>query len=228
MRRISLAMASVVVMITLAGCTTSEVSDPSSSQSVHTVKSAEPTMAEKLDELSMKSFSIPGDKLREEDADSVAAFGKAFVNLYTGALAEQQKVKFDRYITNSNLLAFVSKMLELEQKQETRGGIGVNFGFENVFKEAQFKLLDETHASLALQFSYEGSGMTCKLLVEARDKSLHLVDVYFGNKDGVDTQVTGHPAVRKVDNPKLWEDEEWVNGVMKKLDNYESAKKQDK
>ncbi|MNW45646.1 hypothetical protein D3C74_229170 [compost metagenome] len=42
--------------------------------------------------------------------------------------------------------------------------------------------------------------------------------MYFGNKDGVYTMATGHPSVRKLDNPKLWDDQEWVDGVMERLE----------
>lgn len=64
--------------------------------------------------------------------------------------------------------------------------------------------------------------MSCKLLIQSVNKSLTIADVYFGNKDGVDTLATGHPAGRKLDNPKLWDDKEWVDGVMEKLRKYET------
>lgn len=60
--------------------------------------------------------------------------------------------------------------------------------------------------------------MTCRMLITSENKSLKLVDLYFGNKDGVDTFATGHSAVRKVDNPDLWNDEEWVRDVFDKLE----------
>jgi hypothetical protein len=43
--------------------------------------------------------------------------------------------------------------------------------------------------------------MNCQILVQSINKSLKIVDLYFGNKDGVDTLVTGHPSQRKLDNP---------------------------
>ncbi|MNF02616.1 hypothetical protein D3C80_2017910 [compost metagenome] len=69
-----------------------------------------------------------------------------------------------------------------------------------------------------LTFTNQGSGMSCKLLVQSVNKSLKIVDLYFGNKDGVDTIATGHPSERKLDNPKLWDDQKWVDGVMEKLE----------
>lgn len=230
MRIIPLGIA-IMMFIVLAGCTQKETAPAVSSNSIEPHVSmgvsAEPTAtstAKQLADLANQSYAIPNDQLTEEDYDSVVAFGKAFVNLYTGAVAEQQKVSFENYISNTNLLAFVNKMLELEQKQELRGGFGFNFGFDNAFKEAKFKILDDTLSSLSLHFAYQGSGMNCKMLVQAKNKSLSIVDVYFGNKDGVDTLATGHPAVRKLDNPKRWDDVDWVAGVWDKLDNYESAK----
>ncbi len=144
-------------------------------------------------------------------------FGKVFVNLYTGVVAEQEKVSFENYISNENLLEFVNKMLELEQKKELKGGIGVIFGLENEFKGVEFKNLNENLCHLSLYFSNQGAGMSCKMLIQSEKKSLKIVDLYFGNRDGVDTIVTGHHKVRKLDNPKLWDDQEWIDGVLKSL-----------
>jgi len=72
-----------------------------------------------------------------------------------------------------------------------------------------------------LPFEFEGSGMNSKMLITSENKSLKLVDFYFGNKDGVDTFATGHPAERKVNDPALWESEEWVNDISNKLKEFE-------
>ncbi|MNW45641.1 hypothetical protein D3C74_229110 [compost metagenome] len=65
--------------------------------------------------------------------------------------------------------------------------------------------------------------MNCKLLVQSVDKTLKIVELYFGNKDGVDTIASGHPSERKLDNPNFWVDQEWVDGVMEKLEQYRNA-----
>jgi hypothetical protein len=171
----------------------------------------------------IESLSIKEDQISEDDYDSIVTFGKAFVNLYTGAVTEQETVSFENYISNANLLKFTDKMLELTQKQELNGASSVNFGLDNEFKEGEFKKLDKNLYYLSLPFSNEGSGMTCKLLVQSSNKSLKIVDLYFGYKDGVDTFTTGHPAERKVDNPQIWDDQEWVDGVFEKLELYESV-----
>ncbi|WHY17494.1 hypothetical protein QNH28_18555 [Paenibacillus sp. G2S3] len=160
--------------------------------------------------------------LSELANDSLVTFGKSFVNLYTGAVAEQETVSFESYISNANLLKFTDKMLELTQKQELNGANSVNFGLDNEFKEEELKELDENLYYLSLPFSNEGSGMTCKLLVQSSNKSLEIVDFYFGYKDGVDTFTTGHPAERKIDNPQIWDDQEWVDDVFEKLEQYET------
>lgn len=172
--------------------------------------------------MASQKFTINGNQISEDDDEIILNFGKAFVNLYTGAVAEQQTVSFENYISNENLLKFTNKMLELEQKQELRGGIGVIFGLENEFKDAELKKIDENLYYLDLTFSNQGSGMSCKLLIQSENKSLKIVDLYFENKDGVDTIVTGHPVVRKLDNPELWNDQEWVDSVFEKLEEYES------
>jgi hypothetical protein len=74
---------------------------------------------------------------------------------------------------------------------------------------------------LELQFEFEGSGMGCKMLITAEKKSLKLVDLYFGSKDGVDTFATGHPAEREINDPSLWKNEEWIKVVFDKLEDFE-------
>ncbi|MNO44595.1 hypothetical protein D3C76_348420 [compost metagenome] len=178
--------------------------------------------AASLSELANQKFYMKEDQIQEEEYDSIVTFGKAFVNLYTRAVAKQETVSFENYISNTNLLKFTDKMLELEQKQQLKGASSVKFRLDNEFKEDEYKKLDENLYYLSLPFVNEGSGMTSKLLVQSANQSLEIVDLYFGYKDGVDTLATGHPAVRKLDNPKLWDDQEWVEGVFGKLEKYES------
>lgn len=182
----------------------------------------EKSAAEILSDLANQEFSIKEDQISDDDYETIVIFGKAFVNLYTGAVAEQETVSFENYISNKNLLKFTNKMLELTQKQELHGRNVVNYGLENEFKKAECKKLDENLCYLKIPFQFQGSGMSCELLVQSENKSLKIVDLYFGNKDGVDTIATGHSANRKVDNPKLWDDEEWVLSVFEKLQKYES------
>lgn len=177
--------------------------------------------AEILSELANQRFVIKGNEISNDDQEIVVAFGKAFVNLYTGSVAEQRAASFENYISNVNLHKFANKMLELEQRKESKGGIGVIFGLENEFKEAEFNKLDENLYYVSLPFSNKGSGMNLKMLVQAENKELKIVDFFFGNKDGVDTIVTGHPAVRGLRDPKLWDDHLWVDGVFEKLEKYE-------
>ena len=42
--------------------------------------------------------------------------------------------------------------------------------------------------------------MSCKLLIQFENKLLKIIDLYFGigNRDGVDTIVTGHPSVGEI------------------------------
>jgi len=178
----------------------------------------EKSAAEILRDLANMQFSIKGDQISDDDQETVVTFGKAFVNLYTGAIAEQKAVTFRNYISNENLLKYTNKMLELEQRKELKGEFSVIFGLENEFMEAEFKKLDQNLYYVSLPFSNQGSGMNFKMLVQTENKALKLVDLYFGNKDGVDTIVTGHPADRKLRDPKLWDDQEWVNGVFEKLE----------
>ncbi|CCQ96939.1 conserved hypothetical protein [[Clostridium] ultunense Esp] len=174
-----------------------------------------------LNELANQEFIIQGENLDYNNDQTIIDFGKAFVNLYNGAVAEQEKVSFKKYIANKNLLKFIDKVLELTQRQELQGGHGINYGLINEFKQANLQYIEDNLYYLELPFEFEGSGMSCKMLITAENKSLKIVDFYFGNKDGVDTYATGHPAERDVNNPKLWENKEWVKGVFDKLKVFE-------
>lgn len=178
--------------------------------------------ADIISDLANREFSINEDRIMEEDHETIVAFGKAFVSLYTGAVSEQKSVSFENYISNTNLNEFTVKMLELEQRRELKGGIGVIFGLNNEFQATELKKLDENLYYLKLPFFNRGSGMSCELLVHAEDKLLRIVDLYFRNKDGVDTIATGHPVDRKLGDPTLWDDPQWIDAVSRKLEQYES------
>lgn len=219
----------LIMAISLAGCTAQESSSATNSTPAHSPNGtgseadvSAPTQV-KTSDTPVPTYTLANDKLGEEDEAVVADFGKAFVNHFTGAVADQQTVSFADYISNDNLLAFVNKMLTLEQKQAAKGASSVNFAKDNTFNEALFAKMDDQHASLHLKFSNQGSGMNCKLLIRAEQKSLQIVDVYFGNKDGVDTLATGHPVVRKLDNPYLWDDAQWVAEVSANLERQETG-----
>lgn len=171
--------------------------------------------------LENKEFITQGETLYNEDEKTIIKFGKAFVDLFNGAVAEQERVSFEKYIENKNLLKFANKTLELTQEQELQGGHGVIYGLENEFKEANLQQIDDNLYYLELPYEFEGSGMSCKMLITTVNTSFKLVDFYFGGKDGVDTYATGHPAEREIKDPKLWENDEWVNGVFNRLAEFE-------
>jgi hypothetical protein len=80
--------------------------------------------------------------------------------------------------------------------------------------------LNELYANVK-SVPFEGSGMSCKMLITTKNKSLKLVDLYFGSKGGVNTFATGHHAEREINDPNLWENREWVKGVFDKLEDFE-------
>ncbi len=213
----------VLIFAVLIGCSQKENHSIGefSSNIEASVETPEKMEAELLSDLANQEFSIKGDQISKDDYSSMEDFGKSFVNLYTGAVANQERVSFNNYISNEKLLQFTNKMLELEQQKVLKGGFSVIFGLNNEFEEVELKRLDSNLYRLDLSFVNQGSGMSCKLLVQPVKKSLKIVDLYFGNKDGVDTLATGHPAERRLDKPGLWDDKAWVDGVMERLDKYE-------
>lgn len=174
-----------------------------------------------LNQLANQDFSIEGENFYNADDETIVEFGKAFINLFNGAVADQKKVSFEKYISKKNLLKFTDKMLELTQKQDLLGGNTINYGLKNEFNQAKLQHMEDNLCYLELQFEFEGSGMGCKMLITTENKSLKLADFYFGSKDGVDTFATGHPAEREINDSNLWENEEWVKGVFNKLEDFD-------
>lgn len=121
------------------------------------------------------------------------------------------------------MLRFTDEMLELTQKQELQGGHGINYGLSNEFKQAKLQYKGDNLCYLELPFQFEGSGMNSKMLITIENGSLELVDFYFGSKDGVDTLATGHHADRNINDPNLWENEEWINNVFDRLKEIEDG-----
>lgn len=178
---------------------------------------------DKLHQLEKQVFLIEEENLSNAAEESLLEFGQAFVNLFNGAIAEQEEISFAAYISNPNLLAFAQKMLALSQKQFLQGGSGLIYGLDNTFLEHYLQKLEENLYALALSFQFEGSGQHCDLLISTENGSLKLLDFYFGSKDGADTFATGHMAERERNNPHLWEDENWVQGVWEKLAEFEAG-----
>lgn len=176
-----------------------------------------------LSKLASQEFFIQGEKLGEDDDEIIIEFGKSFVNLYNGAVGKRKMVSFENYITNQNLKEFTDKTVELTQKQGSQGGLAVVYGLDNKFNRIELKHIGENLSYLELQHEFSGSGMMSRMLITSEDKSLKLIDLYFGNKDGADTYATGHHVSREINDPNLWEDEEWVEDVFHKLLEFEEA-----
>lgn len=174
-----------------------------------------------LIQLANLDFSIQGENLSNAYNETIIEFGKSFVNLYNGAVEKREKVSFEKYISNKNLRKFTDEMLRLTQIQGLQVGHSIIYGLENEFKEAKLQHTDYNLCYLELPYEFKGSGMACKMLITIENKSLKLVDLYFGSKDGVDTFATGHHAVREINDPNLWEDEDWVKDVFDKLEELE-------
>jgi len=172
--------------------------------------------------LQIRNFPIKEVASNNSKNKVVIDFGKSFVNLFTGAVEKQEKVSFDKYISNKNLQRFTDRMLELTQIQDVKGNNNINYGLENEFG---IPILREHPKDglwyLELPFEFEGSGMTAKMLIVDENKVLKLADIYFGTKDGVDTFATGHETDRDVKDPSIWEDEDWVRDVFDRLDKFE-------
>lgn len=223
LKKAILAVFMIFLIMILVACNqthdTNDIALSSETQSDSSENSkGEQSIEDLLNKLANQDFFTQGENLRNIDDETIVEFGKAFVNLYNGAVAEQKKVSFEKYIANKNLLKFTDKMLELTQKQELQGGNIIKYGLENEFKQFKLQHIKDNLCYLELPFEFEGSGVISKMLLTTENKHLKLVDLYFGIKDGVDTYATGHPAEREINNPNLWENEEWVKGVFDKLE----------
>lgn len=154
------------------------------------------------------------------DEEAVIAFSKQFVNEFQGAIAGEDDIELSEYIRNDNLLNFAERMIVLTQKQITAGGTSVLYGTENAFYRKECSKINETIWYVDLYFVYQGCGQRCQMLVDTAE-NMEILDFYFGSMDGIDTICTGHISERTVNEPELWEKEEWVLGVFEKMLDYE-------
>ena len=56
---------------------------------------------------------------------------------------------------------------------------------------------------------------------------MEIRDFYFGTMDGIDTIATGHYTEREINDLDIWDNEQWVNEVMKKVTEYEDKLKKE-
>ena len=199
---------------------TQSVLDEGSDEGSKAMATPESKTKDVLDHLANQEFLIQGEHLSSADDETVIEFGKAFINLYNGAVAEQEKVSFEKYISNKNLEEFTDKMLELTQRQDVQGGNAIHYGLENKFEQVTLRHIKDNVYYLELPFQHESSSMGSRMLITAVNNALKIVDLYFGSKDGVDTYATGHPAEREMNDPDLWKNEEWVKRVFDKLEEF--------
>ncbi|MDE7251851.1 MAG: hypothetical protein K2O32_02780 [Acetatifactor sp.] len=157
----------------------------------------------------------------QADDERVVIFAQDFIDQFNGTIAGSEEITLTEYIGNSNLLAFAEKMILLTKRQDELGMNAVIYGAENEFNDVKCEEIEKDIYYVKTQFRYEGSGMTCQLIIKKTEDDLEIMDFYFGTKDGVDTISTGHHAERKVDNPNLWNEEDWVMSVNERLIEYE-------
>jgi hypothetical protein len=141
----------------------------------------------------------------------------SFINDFNGTIAEEASINLEQYISNSNLKRFSERMIEYEKKQEAENLNAINYGANNIFKNATCSKLSGDVYYVTLQFEYDGSGMKGQFLVELKRGKIDILDFYFGMPDGFDTITTGHLAERKLENPDLWNDNKWVASVFEKM-----------
>lgn len=184
-------------------------------------KTNEPTTAETLMQLENLTFDIDDDLISDIDATVIDSFAKSFVNIYTGALANNIDVSFENYIENNNLLVYVGNLLKLEQLMYTNGlTFGGPYGLDNTFNEIKLTHTENETIQIYVQYDYKGSGRSCDLLVGIHDGKLVVVDVYFGGKDSADTFATGSANDRKLADSDIWNNKDWNDKVSDRLQKY--------
>lgn len=158
--------------------------------------------------------------------DEIVDFSKSFINQFNGEISgEKESGDLENFISNENLLQFANKMIELTQKQKEQGSSANNYGSNNEFGEIKVQNTKQGIYFVEVPFQYQGSGMTCRLLIKKENQKMEIRDFYFGTMDGIDTIATGHYTEREINDPDIWGNEQWVNEVMKKVIEYEDKLK---
>lgn len=163
------------------------------------------------------------ESAQKATSNEIIAFTENFVNEFQGAIAGQNAIDLNQYISNDNLKTFADNMIQLTSKQLEQGATMVIYSNANKFTEEENTELSDSLYYIKLQIESGGSGIPGQFLVKQNGNELDIVDFYFGTMDGIDTYCTGHMSERKIEDEKLWDNKEWNNKVQNKLNEYENV-----
>ena len=160
------------------------------------------------------------ESAQKATSNEIIAFTENFVNEFQGAIAGQNAINLNQYISNDNLKTFADNMIQLTSKQLEQGATMVIYSNANKFTEEENTELSDSLYYIKLQIESGGSGIPGQFLVKQNGNELDIVDFYFGTMDGIDTYCTGHPTDRKIGDESLWDDSKWVQSVENKVQEY--------
>lgn len=126
------------------------------------------------------------EELPEElsDEEWIASYVQGFIDEFNGTIAGQNDIELAGYIKNQNLLSFAQKMIELTQKQEQKGMNAVIYGGENEFDDITCEEISQNLYYINAKFCYEGSGMSCQLLIKKQNEELEIADFFLVHQMG--------------------------------------------
>lgn len=151
--------------------------------------------------------------LEYADFDRVYLLCKLFLTEFYNATTINETMNVEPYINNDNLKEYIL------QKVETGMQISANKIEDLIFgvKDIEWHL-NEGYVFIELIVDIEqeigGFGEGHQFLISNKDGRLLISDWYSksaGSVSHLDGIIRGH--ITKIDNPNIWDDEEWVNNI---------------
>ena len=140
---------------------------------------------------------------------------------YYKAVWNGTAIDLERFIVNENLKQYMEKKVQLQH--EKYGHFNDKVKNIEISDAWEAELTDDAnggflylHLPVAINKYQGGYGEGTEFLVRNVDGKLVIVDWYTGGKDTYDFMVRGDHVT--VDDPEIWNDDEWVKSLDNKID----------
>lgn len=141
---------------------------------------------------------------------------------YYYAARNNSDINLDLYISNENLKAYTERKIKVEQSIRKKANVtslidDVSCGVYEVNYIDNAVIYFKIGARIDSGVGY--SAEPTEFLVGNQDGRLVILDWYTKGLDSIDVVVRGEAQV--IDNPDIWNDNDWVQGIFDKLEKLE-------
>jgi len=167
-----------------------------------------------------KKYEIndPERGLSVYEFETVFLLCKDFLNNYYSAVTNESEMHAEKYISNDNLMTYVNKLLENGTYPASSSSKieKIQYGLVNIewHNDRQYVYL---YLAVDVSMNYGGGfGEGHEFLVQNQDNRLVIVDWYSPGIGGSALFSVHREQNGKINDPYIWDDEEWVNDYFRR------------